>query len=113
MITLKSFSIFKARESDNEKAPTHKLSAKIGEEFVDIGSAWTKDSKKGDKYLSVQLAKAWVDHTDNTKTRKSVVLVFEEDLKALFARAGEDYVNEDDVPATKPTKAPTKQDSAF
>lgn len=104
MQIIKNFSIFKNKPSENEKVPTHSLSTKIGESYVNIGSAWTKEGKNG-KFLSAQLVKAYVDHTDNTKTRKSIVLVFEEDLKALFAKAGEDYVDESTVPPTKPKTA--------
>ncbi len=107
MNIIKSFSVFKARASENEKAPSHTLSAKIGEEYVNVGSAWTKTTAKGDKFLSAQLAKVFVDHTDNTKSRKSVVLVFEEDLAKLYAKAGLDYVNEAEVPPKASVKPKT------
>lgn len=100
MQIIKSFSIFKGKESSNEKAPSHRLSAKIGEEYVDVGAAWTKEGKAG-KFLSAQLSKAYVDHTDNTKSRKSIVMCFEEDLIELHKKAGEDYVNDNEVPQQK------------
>lgn len=106
MIIIKNFSIFKKKPSENEKAPSHGLSTKIGSEFVEIGSAWTKSTSKGDKYLSAQLAKAWVDHTDSSKTRKSFVIVSEEDLKELHRLAGVEYPTEAPI-------APKSQDSAF
>jgi len=102
MKIIKNFSVFKNKPSDNEKVPTHSLSAKIGEVYTNVGSAWTKTSSKGDKFLSAQLAKVYVDHTDNTKSRKSVVLCFEEDLIALHKLAGEDYVVDGDIPTVKP-----------
>lgn len=113
MKIIKSFSVFKARESENEKAPTHKLSAKIGDEYVEIGSAWTKATAKGDKFLSAQLAKAWVDHTDNTKSRKAIVICFEEDLIELHKKAGEDYVDEATIPSIKPKTAPQSDLNEF
>lgn len=77
---IKNFSIFKAKQSDNPKLPTHVISTKIGEEYVNIGGCWTKDGKSG-KYLSCKLADAWVDSKDNTKSRKSYVIVAEEDIE--------------------------------
>lgn len=81
--TYKNFSIFKSKPSDNDKLPTHTLSMKIGEEYVTMGGAWTKDSANG-KYLSVKLQDAWVNTQDNTKTRKGYVIVAEDDLNALY-----------------------------
>ena len=108
MQIIKNFSVFRNKPSDNEKVPTHSLSAKVGEAYVNIGSAWTKEGKNG-KFLSAQLAKVYVDHTDNTKSRKSVVLVFEEDLKELHRLAEVEYVEATDAP-TKPQKP---QDDEF
>ena len=101
MKIIKSFSIFKNKPSDNEKVPTHSLSAKIGDSYVNIGSCWTKDGKNG-KFLSAQLAKVYVDHSNNTKSRKAVVMCFEEDLIKLCQVAGEDYVVDDSIPSQKP-----------
>ena len=112
MIIIKNFSVFKKKPTDNEKLPTHSLSAKIGNEYVDIGSCWTKEGKAG-KYLSAQLAKAWVDHTDMSKSRKALVIVFEEDLIELHKKAGEDYVDEVTVPSQKPQKAQGEDLDAF
>lgn len=106
MQIIKSFSIFKGQEPKNDKMPTHRMSAKVGESYVDLGSLWTKTSSKGTKFLSGQLQKAWLDHTDNTKSRKSIVMVFEEDLIALHKKAGEDYVDDSQIPPTKPQNAP-------
>lgn len=71
---IKNFSIFKNKPSDNEKLPTHSISAKIGEEYVTIGACWTKEGKAG-KYLSCKLQDVYVDHTDRTKTKKGFVIV--------------------------------------
>lgn len=73
---IKNFSIFKNKPSDNEKLPTHSISAKIGEEYVTIGACWTKEAKNG-KYLSCKLQDVYVDHTDRTKTRKGFAIVDE------------------------------------
>jgi len=74
---LKFFSIFKNKPSDNDKLPTHTISANVGTkenpEYVNIGACWTKEGDKG-KYLSCKLQDAWVDHTDRTKTRKGFAI---------------------------------------
>lgn len=77
---IKNFSIFKNKQSDNEKLPTHSLSAKIGEEFVTIGACWTKEGKAG-KYLSCKLQDVYVDHTDRTKTRKGYAIADEKTIQ--------------------------------
>lgn len=82
MVIIKNFSVFKSKPSENDKLPTHILSTKIGEDYVTIGSAWTKDSTNG-KYLSAKLQDAWVSTEDKTKSRRSLVIVFEDDLIEL------------------------------
>ena len=77
---IKHFSIFKNKPSDNEKLPTHSISAKYGDEYVTIGGCWTKEGKGG-KYLSCKLQDAWVDHTDRTKTRKGFAIADEKLIK--------------------------------
>jgi len=58
---IKNFSIFKIpNQVDDGKKPTHSISAKIGESYVNIGSCWTKEGTKG-KYLSCQLSKPYQD----------------------------------------------------
>ena len=76
MQPIKHFSIFKNKEVKNDKMPTHSISTKIGEEFVNIGACWTKDSKGG-KYLSCKLQDVYVDHTDRTKIKKGFAIVEE------------------------------------
>lgn len=75
---IKNFSIFKNKPSDNEKLPTHSISAKIGEEYLTIGACWTKEAKNG-KYLSCKLQDVYVDHTtnDRTKSRKGYAIADE------------------------------------
>jgi len=90
MKIIKNFSIFKKAPSDNSKTPSHSISANTGTqenpEYVDIGSAWTKDGNKG-KFLSAQLSQAWTNTEDNTKSRKAFVIVYEEDLNELMRLA--------------------------
>lgn len=42
-------------EKTKETQPDYKVRAKIGDEFVDAGAGWRKESAKGTKYLSVSL----------------------------------------------------------
>lgn len=73
---IKNFSIFKNKPSENEKAPTHSISFKYGDEYITGGACWTKEGKGG-KYLSCKLQDAYVDHTDRTKTRKGFAIADE------------------------------------
>lgn len=84
MKTFKNFSIFRSKPSDNEKAPTHRISSKDGEVFLDVGACWTKDTAKGDKFLSCSLNNIYVDHTDKTMSRDGFVIVLEKDLNKLL-----------------------------
>lgn len=78
---IKNFSIFKYKKpKTGDKAPTHSITTKIGEEFVEIGACWTKETSTGDKYLSCALQKAWVDHTDRSKTRVGFAIANEKDI---------------------------------
>jgi hypothetical protein len=76
---IKNFSIFKNKPSDNEKAPSHSISAKIGEKYVNIGVCWTKEAKNG-KFLSCKLQDVYVDHTDRSKTRKGFAIADEKEI---------------------------------
>jgi hypothetical protein len=76
---IKNFSIFRNKPSDNEKAPTHSISAKIGEEYVNIGVCWTKEAKNG-KFLSCKLQDVYVDHSDRTKCRKGFAIADEKSI---------------------------------
>lgn len=66
----KNFAIFKTKANDNPKAPSHRINMKIGEEFVEIGACWTKETSKGDKFLSCKLSDVYVNEADRTKSKK-------------------------------------------
>jgi len=66
----KNFSIFKTKASDNPKAPSHRINMKIGEEYVEIGGCWTKETSKGDKFLSCKLQDVYLNEGDRSKSRK-------------------------------------------
>lgn len=84
----KNFSVFKAKPNQNEKLPTHAISMKLGDEFVNIGGCWTKDGNNG-KYLSAKLADAWVS-TDGGKSREGFCIVRESDLNKLEKMTNKD-----------------------
>lgn len=58
---MKNFSIFKNNHKKNDKHPDYKLSAKIGDDYVDIGGAWIKKTADGSTFLSVKLNDAYQD----------------------------------------------------
>lgn len=58
MEKIQSFSIFKNTKKEKETQPDYKLSAKINDEYVEIGAGWIKDGKSG-KFISVQLKKPY------------------------------------------------------
>jgi hypothetical protein len=63
---IKNFSIFKVTEKKSENQPDYKISAKIGEEFVEVGAGWIKDGKSS-KYISCKLSDPYADHVKGTK----------------------------------------------
>lgn len=87
MNIIKNFSVFKNKEVKNENSPTHSLSTKIGEEFTNIGSGWTKETKTGDKFVSVQMSKPFKEY-------KGFVIIAEDELKALYKECGRDWNHE-------------------
>ena len=82
MEKIKSFSIFKnTKKAEGSKQPDYKLSAKIGDEYVEIGGGWIKDGKSG-KFISVKLSDAWADHTKGT-ARKGFCLLQEDETEIV------------------------------
>ena len=68
MEPIKNFAIFKVANKKNEKSPDYTLSAKVGEEYVDIGAGWVKDGAKG-KFISCVLSNPYVDHVKQTNRK--------------------------------------------
>lgn len=70
METFKEFIIFKnTKGSENPKAPTHRIMARIDDTLTEVGAGWQKE-KNGNKYLSCKLRDNYKDHTDESKSRK-------------------------------------------
>ena len=46
--------MFENNFKKGDKQPDHKLTMKIGDEFVEVGAAWKKEGKKG-KFVSLTL----------------------------------------------------------
>lgn len=99
---LKNFIIRKNAPNENEKLPTHNITANIGDAWVVIGGCWVKQGTAG-SFLSCKLSDAWVDSKDNTKSRKSYVIVAEEEIelpeqKTIDPSDGRDLTPDDSNP---------------
>lgn len=98
---INNFSIFKLKEQKSEKSPTHTISARVGEEYVQIGSAWTKKGNNG-VYLSCQLSKPFTK--DSGEKYDGYVILSDSDYKKLVGNRtspSEDFpdgINLDDQP---------------
>lgn len=55
---IKNFNCFKVTEKKNDKQPDYRLSAKFGDEYVEIGAGWAKENPKG-KYISFKLSEPY------------------------------------------------------
>ena len=58
MDKITNFAIFKETQKKSQKSPDYQLSTKNGEVYINIGSGWIKEGKKG-KFISVQLKSAY------------------------------------------------------
>lgn len=57
---IQNFNIFRNTKKQKDTQPDYLLSAKIGDKFVPIGSAWLNE-KDGTKFFSVSLSKPYQD----------------------------------------------------
>lgn len=65
---IKNFSLFK-NEKKQDNHPDYKLSAKVGDKYVEIGAGFIKEGKAG-KFISISLSKPYKD-------RKGYIIVEE------------------------------------
>lgn len=80
---MKNFTITKNKfKKEGSSMPDYRMSAKIGEEFVEIGGCWLKEDKNKQKFFSCKLSDIYVDHTKGT-ARKGFILVDETEFKNL------------------------------
>lgn len=86
---IKSFSIFKVQNKKSDKDPDYRISAKIGEEYKEIGAGWIKDGKSG-KYVSCQLSKPYKD-------RKGFQIVFETTPDPTLGEVDESVIDPDKI----------------
>lgn len=49
-------------EPKNDKAPDRRISAKVGDKWVDIASGWVKKDKNGNQYISCQMKKPYKEY---------------------------------------------------
>ena len=74
---MKNFTITKNKfKKEGSSMPDYRMSAKIGEEFVEIGGCWLKEDKNKQKFFSCKLSDLYVDHTKGT-ARKGFVITEE------------------------------------
>ncbi len=57
---IKSISIFKVSEKKNEQSPDYRVTARVGEAFVDCGAGWIKEGKAG-KFISIKFKDEYQD----------------------------------------------------
>ena len=70
---IKMFNIFKNTKKTKEGQPDYRMNVKIGDNYVECGAGWIKDSKNG-KYISCKLNDVYVDHTKGTATQGFVLV---------------------------------------
>ena len=83
------------REKKSEKSPDFRVTAKVGDEWVEIAACWKKSSEKGN-YLSMKFGdhvsvdvgekKPWVPETKKEEEKKA-----EKDFDALTTAQGSQF----------------------
>lgn len=53
---IKNFALFKVKEKKSDNSPDYELSTKIGDDFIQVGAGWIRESKKGTKFISIKLS---------------------------------------------------------
>lgn len=86
---IKNFNCYKNDEK-KEGQPDYRLTAKVGENWVDIGAGWIKEGKNG-KYISFALKKPY-----NEKPGFNLVEEKGEEVKKV--EYPEENINLDDIP---------------
>lgn len=74
---MKNFSIFKNDyKKEGSKLPDYKImvSLKEGDQMIEAGGCWLKETKTGSKFFSCKLSDVYVDHTKGV-ARKGFELV--------------------------------------
>lgn len=82
---INNFTIFKQDNQGNEKLPTHTISAKIGDNYAQIGSGWTKVGQKGN-FLSCQLNtenRSYTTKDGTTVNLEAYVMITKEEFEFL------------------------------
>lgn len=86
---IKNFSIFKVDKKNKDNDPDYRISAKIGDEYKEIGAGWIKDGSKS-KYISCQLSKPYKD-------RKGFQIVFETTPDPTLGEVDESVIDPDKI----------------
>lgn len=91
---LKNFSCFKVGEKKSATSPDYRLTAKVGEQFVEIGAGWIKEGPKG-KFISFKLSDPYQERSGwelKEEAGKKDVVVEKSlpDKKIDYPEAGDD-----------------------
>lgn len=82
---IKNFSIFKVDNKNKDNDPDYRISAKVGDEYKEIGAGWIKEGPKS-KYISCQLSKPYKD-------RKGFVITIESTPDPALGEISADQIN--------------------
>lgn len=82
---IKNFACFKVGEKKNDSQPDYRLSAKVGDDYVDIGAGWVKEGKSG-KFISFKLSDAYKENDGWALVKEGAVKKVEE-VKAVAGTA--------------------------
>jgi len=78
---IKNFTITKQDNQGKDNLPNRKISTKIGDNFIQIGSGWVKNDKNGNPFISGQLKNEFVK--DDGMVYDGYVIITEREYKHL------------------------------
>ncbi len=82
------FTIQKVQKKEGEeKRPDRRITAKVGEDWVDVAAGWVKKDKNNNDYISAQMTKPFKD-------KKGFVIIAQDELEALYKECGRDWNHE-------------------
>ena len=90
---MQNFSIFKVqKDPSNSKLPDYRISIKVGDEYVEAGAGWIKESKNG-KYISCKLNDAYLDKRKGFEIVEKI-----SKTPAQMKDPAEDIITREDMP---------------
>ena len=92
----KQFTVTKNKfKKDGSNEPDYRMNIRIGEEFVETASLWTKEDKNGQKFFSGSMNDVWVDHTKNIFKKGFVII---EDTKESLSPSPQKEIKSSEIP---------------